>query len=332
MSTSPSSPDAGHTLRLVGLQQGGLAFDFQWRWPAGARTQWLDDVLRGTAPAGPAHRDALAAHLLLCSGSDEPPVWWLINHGGGLTCAVNGRIVSRGSQQRLNPGDQIEIGLTRLLVAVGSLSDGEEGSAHSRCDAAHLGPEADGFDLAALDVRPAPGGRADFSDLISLPSADAIDRAVPCGSRKLAEVDPLAALHAQYLAKLRNPLHVEEGPLWQDLVRGHQTSLADPVLQWMRVAGQQPGMDDLLGQACSIDAVIASLDALCASDVLSPAPFDNVMHLFAPEDLRALGLETMGHDLPSLTRREHHSLSPDSAVSLFNPTAPMPDNPEPTSP
>jgi hypothetical protein len=332
MSTAPSPPDDGHTLRLVGLQHGGLSFDFQWRWPAGERTQWLDDVLRETAPAGPAQRDGLAAHLLLCSVFDEPPVWWLINHGGGLTCAVNGRIVSRGSQQRLNPGDQIEIGLTRLLVAVGSFSDGEDGPAHSRCDATHLGPEADGFDLAMLDVRSAPSGRADFSDLISLSTADAIERDAPCGSRTLADSDPLAALHAQYLAKLRNPLHVEEGPLWQDLVRGHQTSLADPVLQWMRVAGQQPDMDDLLGQASNIDAVIASLDALCFSDVLSPAPFDNVMHLFAPEGLRREGLETMGHGLPSLTRREHHSLSPDSAVSLFNPAAPTPDNPEPNSP
>ena len=331
MSATPSSPEAGRMLGLVGLQHGGLAFDFQWEWPAGVRTQWLDEVLREIAPAGPERRDGLAAFSLLRSGPDEQPVWWLTNHGGALACAVNGRLVSRGSQQRLNPGDRIEIGLTRLLVAAGGRAGCEQGQASSRCDATRLGVEADGFDLKRLDARPAPSGRAGFSDLITLSTADSIDRAAPSDSRASVNADPLAALHAQYLAKLQNPLHVEENPLWQDLVRGQQTSLADPILQWTRVAGERPGMDDLLGQPCSIDAVMASLDALCFSDVLSPAPFDNVMQLFAPEGWRTQGLDTLGLDLPSLTRREHHSLSPDSAVSLFSPTVPIPDNPEPTS-
>lgn len=323
---------AAYTLQLVGLQHGGLPFDFQWRWPAGTRTQWLDDVLLEIAPAGPERRDGLAAFSLIRLEPDGQPVWCLSNHGGALACAVNGLILPRGGEQRLNSGDQIEIGLTRLLVTTEALSDEDERQTGNPCDTAHLGGEAHAFDLARLDVCPAPGGRADFSDLIAMSHGDAVEMETPCGSQTLSEADPLDLLHAQYLAKLRNPLHVEDGPAWQDLVHSQQSSLADPVLQWMRIAGQHPGMDDLLGQACSISEVIASLDALCFSDVLSPVPFDNVMQLFAPDGLREQGPDALNQGLPSLTRREHHSLSPDSAVSLFNPINPTPENPERASP
>ncbi len=332
MSAVPSSPGAGDTLWLTGLQHGGIAWDFQWQWPAGARTQWLDDVLREVVPTGPAQRDGLAAFSLLRSGPDEQPGWWLTNHGSAMACAVDGQVVPRGSQQRLNAGDEIEIGLMRLLVTQGPRSPGHEGPDHGGGAAPPFDPAAVGFELAMLDVCPAPGGRAHFEDLIPLAAAAPLEEDVPCGSRTPADADPLAALHAQYLAKLRNPLHVDAGGVWQDLVLGHQPSVADPVLQWMRVAGQQPSVDDLLGQSCRIESVMAHLDALCFSDVFSPEPFDNVIELFAPDGWRTQGQDALGQGLPSLTRREHHSLSPDSAVSLFNLPTTTSDNPEPNSP
>jgi hypothetical protein len=130
--------------------------------------------------------------------------------------------------------------------------------------------------------------------------------------------DPLDALHSQYLAKLRNPVHSDEQDQWSDIVRGDSHQQADPMLQWMQAAGNHPSLDDLLGQAHSIASVIQGLDALGTADVLVPEPFDSVMHLFAPDHLRAQTqdtLETLVHrSLPGLTRREHHSLSLDSVM------------------
>ena len=130
--------------------------------------------------------------------------------------------------------------------------------------------------------------------------------------------DPLDALHAMYLAKLRDPVHGDDQDLWSDIVRGDQHQQADPMQQWMQAAGSNPSLDDLLGQPHSIASVIQGLDALGASDVLAPEPFASVMHLFAPEHLREQGQDSLEamvqHSLPGLTKREHHSLSLDSVM------------------
>ncbi len=130
--------------------------------------------------------------------------------------------------------------------------------------------------------------------------------------------DPLDALHAQYLAKLRDPVHGDDQDLWNDIVRGDQHQQADPMQQWMQAAGSNASLDDLLGQSHSIASVMQGLDTLGATDVLAPEPFASVMHLFAPEHLREPGqdsLETLvQRSLPGLTRREHHSLSLDSVM------------------
>ena len=130
--------------------------------------------------------------------------------------------------------------------------------------------------------------------------------------------DPLDALHDQYLAKLRDPVHGDDQDLWTDIVRNDQNHQADPMQQWMQAAGTNPSLDDLLGQSHSIESVMQSLDALGEVDVLAPEPFDSVMHLFAPEHLREKvqdSLETLvQRSLPGLTRREHHSLSLDSVM------------------
>ena len=134
-------------------------------------------------------------------------------------------------------------------------------------------------------------------------------------------LDPLQALHTQYLAKLRDPVHGDDQDLWSDIVRGDQSTHADPMQQWMQAAGAGRSLDDLLGQSQSINSVIQGLDALGADDVLAPEPFDSVMHLFAPEHLREPVQETreslealVQRSLPGLTRREHHSMSLDSAM------------------
>lgn len=130
--------------------------------------------------------------------------------------------------------------------------------------------------------------------------------------------DLFDALHTRYLDKLRHPHRNDVDTAWQDLVHAGQSQQADPMQQWMHAAGAKHSLDDLLGQTQDIASVIRNLDPLGTSDVLTPEPFDSVMHLFAPEHLRAQAQDPLEQivqkNLPGLTRREHHSLSLDSAM------------------
>ena len=186
--------------------------------------------------------------------------------------------------------------------------------APSEPDHAKPSPDAEPTLAEALAAGKQPSYAEKVSDLLEQFSNGA-------EKPKLVEAlinDPLDTLHNQYLAKLRDPVHGDEDDLWNDIVRGDQSQQADPMQQWMQAAGNNPSLDDLLGQSHSITSVMQGLDALGASDVLAPEPFDSVMHLFAPEHLREKGqdsLETLvQRSLPGLTRREHHSLSLDSVM------------------
>lgn len=321
-STSASTSDGGTSeFQLTDLRHRGLALDLRWAWRDGPDIQGLDSVLQGGISPPFAGIGDLASVTLHRGGPDGRSGWWVSNQGGTLACAVNGRLLDPGDQQRLDHGDVIEVGLTRLRVVSEALQDGARKPTTQ--DAAPA-PRA----AAALDDPPGVAGtRSDFGDLIAL---DVADREVadssgssssPTGSAAdvvaAAKVDdPLHALHARYLAKLHDPAQDGENHPWQDVVLTHRSMSTDPLKQWMDAAAEQQGVDDLLEQPQSIASVIEGLDALCASDVLSPVLHESVMHLFAPESMRARGVSAMSGGLPGLTRREHHSLSPDSAMPL----------------
>lgn len=315
-------------LVLLDFQHQGQALSFTWQWPGAAGKVGLDAVL-----ADAQHVDAeLLLQARHCTvqqvGPQAQPVWLLGNSSQTLVCSVNQQVLAPGSQVRLDHGDEIELGLTRFAVSL-----------HAESPQAHANGEAPdtSFDLTNLDAPadiPTPGAserygddRSDFSDLMSLVSQE---QAVP----EVAADDDhalFAALHAQYLAKLRNPSHTDEQDHWQEILRGNQSSQPDPMQQWMKAAGPGHSLDDLLGQPHSIDSVIQGLDALGASDVLAPDPFDSVMHLFAPEHLREPrtdatdSLESLvQRSLPGLTRREHHSLSLDSVMPFTGGQEPPP--------
>jgi hypothetical protein len=142
--------------------------------------------------------------------------------------------------------------------------------------------------------------------------------------------DPLVTLHGRYLDKLRNPTQGEAGEVWQDMVRGGPAHEVDPMQQWMQAAGKRTSLDDLLGQKHSIASVMDGLDPMGSSDVLAPEPFDSVIHLFAPENLRAPEHalhKQPHHSLPALTQREHHSMSLDSAMPMVGGEKPSTPNP-----
>lgn len=357
------------TLKLFALQDQGQARDGVWQWPGTAFKVSLDAVLAGLGA-----RDAhTLAHTRYCTlermGSATQAFWLLGNSSHQLVCSVNQRLLMAGSQIRLDHGDAIEVGLTRMVVSLDG-SDHPPETAPSFSNTS-IAVDEQSFVLTDLDAvadvssAPAHGrygsNRADFSDLISFTPEENLPPAEPIpapsalantpnlqeapatgqppsyqdkvsdllaqfgGDGEAAkqtavpmEANPLEALHAQYLYKLRNPTHSDEDSHWQTMVQGDQAKQPDPMQHWMHLAGDQPGLDDLLGQSHSIARVIDALDPLGTSDVLKPEPFDSVMHLFAPENHRLDANDPLATlvqpSLPGLTRREHHSLSLDSAM------------------
>lgn len=328
MRTPLPPPVAAPGLQLTELRHAGLALDADWQWPDGASMQTFDDILGAILPPGPGRYIALETLELLRTDPAGEPTWWLVRQGGTLVCAVNGKPILPGERQRLEHGDGIEIGFTHVQVSL-------HAAAASDALVPAVERDIEGFDLAMLDVARlrasphdiglAPAVGADFSDLIAFhgedlaPVHDAPARVPDSGKQSpLAELDPLEALHIRYLARLRDPLRRDEDPQWQSLARDRATEGArgHPLDQWMQGDPDARGVDDLLHPSSSIADVIHRLDALCITDVMAPEPFDNLMQLFAPEALRQGG-QRPGPELPTLTRREHHSLSADSAVPLF---------------
>ncbi len=340
-------------LELFVLQHRGQEVNHSWSWPADGppapnslMQTGMDTVLADV----PGLDAATLAQASLCTlqrmGTPAQPVWMVGNSGHSLACSLNGTVLAAGSQMRLDHGDVIELGLTSLLVSLEPSQGMPELPDWEVTQPGHSPAAISAFALTDLDAIPdstqladAPHHglkRLDIGDLISLepdtniPAMDTdpvdapIARLAPIKSagRPVPQPAPtddlLDVLHARYLDKLRNPSKADADDAWQDLVRGAQAQQQDPVQQWMQAAGSSPGLDDLLGQQHSIASVIEGLDALGGIDVLAPEPFDSVMHLFAPEHLRApeqASLQSLvQHSLPGLTQREHHSMSVDSAM------------------
>lgn len=311
---------------LLVLQYRGLEVDFCWAWPPGESQVVLAQVLAAVEGVEAAFVAQLQACSLQRVEAGVQAVWQLAHGSAELVCSVNGKALAAGSALRLAHGDEIELGLMRLLVAM---------------------QPSDAFVLTDLDTQPGPVAarpdaereglaRSDFTDLIALEPQESVpapaQQAQPRSSAEAApsSQDPLAVLHARYLAKLRNPALAEAEDHWQDLVRAEQLRQGDPMQQWMQAAGASPGLDDLLGQQHSIASVLESLDALGGSDVLAPEPFDSVMHLFAPENLRAQeSLQSLvQHSLPGLSQREHHSMALDSAMPFVGGEAAFASSPK----
>lgn len=345
---NPYSPSVlpAQQLEVIVLQHHGQKVDFSWQWPAGVSEVGFDRILNGFA--GLPVLNGPLQFSLRCAGTPEQPLWLLVNSNPTLACTVNHERLTCGTQLRLNHGDEIELGLTRMVVSL----EPTQGPVHPlELPATSSQPSAEdlpAFDLTALaapDANQSSSGperygreRSDFSDLISLESSSpqpthAPD--IPAATEPLLPEldDPFLSLHQKYLDRLRDPVHADDEDRWQVTVRGVQASQTDPWEQWKDVARGSQSLDDLLGQSPSIASVIQRLDTLGNADVLEPEPFDSVMHLFAPgyksvpaqESLESL----VQHSLPGLTRREHHSVSLDSAMPLTGGTDPSNEPPSP---
>jgi hypothetical protein len=174
----PVTTKAAASLQLLGLQHQGCHIDFSWQWPDACSEAGFDAILGGLEGV----HAGLLTQARSCSlqrvGPVDQPIWILTNSGHDLVCSVNQRTLSAGSQVRLDHGDEIELGLTRLAVYLEDMADRTEVLERDPPAMQSRAQELAAFDLTDLDaltdVSQLTEGerygtsRTDFGDLISL--------------------------------------------------------------------------------------------------------------------------------------------------------------------
>lgn len=284
------------------------------------------------------------ANLCHIAWRGEAGEWQLRNGSYTLMCACNGRRVRGGAVVPVAAGDTLELGLQRFV-----LEQGEEGlpervhAAIEKQQGPLPVPEGAGvepalprvFDLRQLDGRGIddsrridplgdPFGVLDIAGARSSPAADTLSELLGERSCPEARTTPPAGppLGAEPASTLLGELHEEFVRVVQDpdLLSGRTDwegsvvfgAEAAPTLEELsREAETYPLLRDILQPREGVDQIIEEFESLTQSGLLDAEHPQDVLGLFAPElarDARAL--------LPSLTRREHHALSPDSHVRI----------------
>ena len=329
--------------QLIGLQHHGQKIDWHWDGTDARPETPLSQVLASLGILSPALRKQIDALQIQRHQGPQEDSWWLYGGEGDWVCTLNGRALPFQQTLRLSDGDVIEIGFVRLQVQLQNslLSPLPKPSASEE-----KAPQLASFELVDLalgdGLQKSHEGLQiaddDISDLISdnvqdpalqtpTEAAWVADRGQTAWAADKYSADPLATLHEDYLRRLRSPLYSEPLDHWQSIQRAERMQTQDPLQHLQKLAGADPGLSDLLGQSHNIQDTMASFDQLSAVNILAPEPFDSLMHLFAPEGFvppnpspangatdAAVHSPALDDFLPGLTRREHHSLSLDSAM------------------
>lgn len=120
----------------------------------------------------------------------------------------------------------------------------------------------------------------------------------------------LDELHEEFVRVVRDPAQLAGRVDWEGLLASGNE--AAPTLDELRKQAEPyPLLRDILLPREGIDRIIEDFEPLVRSGLLDQEVPEDVLGLFAPElarDSRA--------PLPSLTRQEHHDLSPDSHIQL----------------
>lgn len=131
LSRSPNTPLPVVELALT--LHHGQSSDLRWRWPGSVvqadastsaaqpdpgmgRRIGLDQVLcllEGRNSLTPSPLRFTSLHY---TGTTMQAIWWLTHSSHEMVCHINGKALGAGEQVRLNEGDFIEIGMTRLDV------------------------------------------------------------------------------------------------------------------------------------------------------------------------------------------------------------------------
>ncbi len=292
------------TLRLIYSQEQKWQELIEWQWPGDARSVSFDEIM-----AQERDLSCLASEygklLSIERGvSAHVKVWWIVNLVQDLVCAVNGKMLKVGFKRRLKNGDVIEFGFSRFNVIL------------------------EGADRVAMDVEQADEVAFSLTDLAGTDDAP-LERLLGQDSRMSlemstmhalnntsSEADVMTQLHAQYLRQLQAPwLSSTDGDSWMPLQQATQRTTVDPMDQLQTAAGTRSDLSDLLGGPQNMKDVMASLNRQGEQNILTADVQPSVMKLFAPIGYSSHAVSgAMPSDVPSLTQREHHSVSLDSAV------------------
>jgi len=333
---------ASLVLRLT--HSGGEARDeTMWIPPAGAG---MADILQ----PGAGHRSVGAggvANLCRIAWCGESEGWQLRNGSYTLMCARNGRRVRAGAVVPVAVGDTLELGLLRFVLEQGAQ---EARKAPERMPVAleaqtvQLGVPEDrnigsaspqAVDLRALDDQGSDEGRRidpladpfgvlDIAGARSRPAADTLAALLGERPRLEARTAPSAGpsldagpadvlldgLHEEFVRVVQDPGQLAGRTPWEGFV-AFGTEAAPTLEELSRQAEAYPLLRDILLPREGIDQVIEAFEPFARSGLLDVEPSQELLGMFAPE----LARETRVL-LPSLTRREHHELSPDSHVRI----------------
>jgi hypothetical protein len=125
-----------------------------------------------------------------------------------------------------------------------------------------------------------------------------------------ADLRLMQELHQEFVRVVRDPSQLTGRLDWDSLADpGHQA--APSIEELIHQASAFERLRDIVLPSGNIDGIIHDFDPLRQSTLLEEAPPDDILHLFAPQLAR-----TVGVSVPSLTRREHHALSPDSYIEI----------------
>jgi hypothetical protein len=292
-----------------------------------------DGVMR-IPPAGAGLADALqlcgerqsdaqwrVANLCRIAWHGQGKGWKLSNGSHTLMCVRNGERVRGGTAVSLAVGDTLELGLLRFEL------EKEEGRVRQHA-----------FDLRALDSRSIenggrqvdtladPFGVLDIAGARSRPVADTLAELlgeIPRPEVRTASVarqasppanpGPVALLdelHDEFVRVVQDPAQLAGRTDWEGfLAFGGEPA---PTLEELRKQAEPYALlRDILQPREGIDRIIDAFEPPVRSGLLDADPAEDVLGLFAPELARDARIP-----LPSLTRREHHDLSPDSHVRI----------------
>lgn len=209
--------------------------------------------------------------------------WLLSNHSRHMVCALNGIRISTGEQAILQVGDILELDLLRFQLI-------DIQPAHRRPDL-----------FEALEIKAAPR-----------PVSRNVAQSPGPGPGAEQHEQFFALLNDEFVAVVRDPMRLAGHADWQHATA--PTGESAPTLDELSAQAEPYALiRDILLSRAAIDSVIGSFDGFGASDLAHREVQSDVLRLFAP----AFGRPSVPR-LPALTRREHHSLSIDSAMAIGN--------------
>jgi len=229
-----------------------------------------------------------------CMVKKLPSTWQLTNHSQTINCAVNDALLRYGESREIAMGDSIELGLLRLMVS-------DEIDVDDASSAAFTQREVVAFPTSDM-LRKTPHADLDLFDCLPRFAPDD-------ASETQVHTDVITQLAQAYEQAIADPTSLRS----QLAIASSMPGTAPHVPTPEQLALQNPAyfsLEDVLSGQLTIDQILARIGP---EDTTwnTAVPAEDVLMLFADERSRREQAQ-----LPDITRREHHAISPDSPLSL----------------